>query len=141
MYIDSGKAKEVVISRSVTDSITGLAISDAESGSEWETENEDIKDSENENFSPQNEEVIEVLQNEKVNSSYSSILKSAKSAKLQQAKKPVKVAEKLAKTGKKSLLKKDEIEEKEVLQEEDEVKKVKKKDPVVFDLMAAIKVI
>ena len=84
MFLGS-KPKNVVLSRSASDALTGRLLSDAESGSEWETDVEDLGNVSDAQFQGQDENkegTTTTLQVETdvdaPSSSYSSILKTTK---------------------------------------------------------------
>ena len=82
--VSGSKQKTVVLSRSASDAVTGRQLSDAESGSEWETDVEDVPNVTDSQCQEKDEvEEDEMLPMETVvdvpsSSSYSSILKTTK---------------------------------------------------------------
>ena len=79
------KPKNVVLSRSARDALTGKQLSDAESGSEWETDVEDLGNVIDAHCQEQDENKERVTLHVETNvdassSSYSSILKATKQA-------------------------------------------------------------
>ena len=82
--VSGSKQKTVVLSRIASDAVTGRQLSDAESGSEWETDVEDVTNvTDSRGQEEGGHEEVEVLAVETVvdapsSSSYSSILKTTK---------------------------------------------------------------
>ena len=117
----SGRKKRApqVISTEIRDEEGRLQSSERESNSEWETEDEhkelapDLQKSED-------EVKIEIVSNEKENFSYSSILKSSKAPTPKIVETPEPTIEKVPATS--------------------DTKKVKKHDPILFDLTSALQV-
>jgi hypothetical protein len=139
-----------VLARSAVDTASGRALSDADSGSEWETEDEDANSRHMDNLDehqPEKDEKEDDLQKEDIDKtppeppkvvvehstplSYSSILKSVNTGAKSKTS---------DRTQSDESLKKDSNQRTKVVAKEAEVKKIKKRDPIVFDLAQIVQV-